>query len=147
MTARSSPLSTFHLVDLLDLISKAFGNERRSSSDRNYWRQRLVSNGRAARCDRAKDRDSIWTTFGLARGRPSEWQAGLFFAATRSWPSAFAARVESSGQHLRAAFAQRALDCFRDRSREFAGKICAAGCLVAFAVLRPRQPAPRAHFF
>mgnify|MGYP003693588917 CR=1 FL=1 len=56
-------------------------------------------------------------------------------------------RIESSRQHLCAPFPRGALDHLRDGGRQLAGKIRAARCAPAVAILRPDEPAGGAHFF
>src|SRR5205814_10018407 len=93
------------------------------------------------------DRHSIWPAVGYPDWRESKRTTGLFFAATWTRSPLVAARVESSGEHLRAAFAQRALDHFGYGRWQSAGKICAARCSVAIAVLRSHQLARGPYIF
>ena len=121
--------------------------DSRNSSDRNHWRQRFVSNGRSDRCSGTQDRHSFRRTVRCDHRRKIIRAAGLFFAAARPWTSDPAARTKSSGEHLRAAFAERSLDHLRHRRRKFAGKIRTAGCSASVAVLRSNQPAKWTYIF
>src|SRR6266566_4035613 len=122
-------------LSIFRIKSRRVGNEKRASSNWYHRGQRPISDGRGARCGRTKDRNSVWAAIGHARWRKSKRAPGLFFAATRPRPSNSAARNKSPGQHLRAALAQRPLDHLGSDGGQFTGKICAARCLVAFAVL------------
>src|SRR5207237_2544252 len=102
------------------------------------WRcrlQRAVSNGGSPRRHGTSDQYAFWVALRHARRRNAERAPGLFPAATRAWPSDSAARNKSSGEYLRAAFTQRSLDHLGGGRGQFAGKIRAAGCSLAFAVL------------
>src|SRR5205807_8377045 len=133
----SSRLYAFQFVNLSDLI--AAQNERRDSGDRHHWRERFVSDGAIARCDRAKDRDAVWFAFRRANRRKHQRPTGLFFAATRPRSPHSPARTESSCEYLRAALTPCALDHCRHRRRQFAGKIQAARHFAAVAILRPHK--------
>src|SRR6266550_1688555 len=122
-------------LSIFRIKSRRVGNEKRASSNRDHRRQRPISDGRGARCARTQDRDSVWYALRHARWRKSKRASGLFFAATRPGPSNSAARNKSPGQHLRAALAQRPLDYLGSGGGQSTGKICAARCVVAFAVL------------
>src|SRR5437667_9178987 len=117
---RASGLRHGEIIDFSSCRSFGFNrgtNEKQNSGNRRHWRQRFVSDERAARCDRTQNRYSVWGAIGHAHWREGGRAAGLFFAAPRARPSAFATRIKSSGQHLRVAFAYRALYHLGDRTR------------------------------
>src|SRR5438128_1180341 len=129
------------------LKSRHGRNEKRASSNWRHWRERPLSDGRAARCDRAQHRHTVRCTIGHSCRRKSKRASCLFFAAPRPRSSDSAARTQSPGQYLCAAFAQRPLDHLSGSRGQFAGKICAARYLVAFAVLRSHESARCSYIF
>ena len=125
---------------------RIFQNEIRKRGHRHHRRKRPLP-------DRGIQKSAghqIETPFGA----PSDAIIGgkltdgsLFSAAARAGASLAAARTESSRQHLCPPFAERPLDHLRDRGRQPAGKIRAARCLLALAVLRPHQSGADHTFF
>src|SRR5262245_22764854 len=100
MSGRPSPRGEYPLFirEIFRIKSPHAGKERRGSSNRDYRRQRSLSDRRIARRQRIQRRYAIWGTFGRPYWRKDQRSPGLFSAATRTRSPNFAARNQSQGQ-------------------------------------------------